>query len=88
MMGGKAQGNLPGLDWGGAMVLSIKYQSPLVNLRQSLQVSAWNILSLREDEHMSLSSDLCKAFNLLNGNALWRILGLCRVPPKLIDLIF
>ena len=31
--------------------------------------------------------DLCKAFDSVNGDALWRILGLCGVPPKLIDLM-
>ena len=31
--------------------------------------------------------DLCKAFNSVNRDALWRILGLCGVPPKLIDLM-
>ena len=31
--------------------------------------------------------DLCKAFDSVNRDALWRILGLGGVPPKLIDLI-
>ena len=31
--------------------------------------------------------DLRKAFDSLNRDALWRILGLCVVPPKLINLI-
>ena len=31
--------------------------------------------------------DLCKAFYSLNWDALWRILGLRGVPPKLIDLM-
>ena len=30
--------------------------------------------------------DLCKAFDSVNRNVLWRILSLCGVPPKLIDL--
>ena len=30
--------------------------------------------------------DLCKAFDSVNPDALWRILGLRGVPPKLIDL--
>ena len=30
--------------------------------------------------------DLCKAFDSVNRVALWRILGLRGVPPKLIDL--
>ena len=31
--------------------------------------------------------DLCKAFDSVNRDALWRILGLCGVPPKLINLM-
>ena len=31
--------------------------------------------------------DLCKAFESMNRDALWRILGLRGVPPKLIDLM-
>ena len=31
--------------------------------------------------------DLCKAFNSVNRDALWRILGLREVPPKLINLM-
>ena len=31
--------------------------------------------------------DLCKAFDAVNLDALWRILGLRGVPPKLINLI-
>ena len=31
--------------------------------------------------------DLCKAFDSVNQDALWRILGLRGVPPKLIDLM-
>ena len=31
--------------------------------------------------------DLCKAFDSVNQVALWRILGLLGVPPKLIDLM-
>ncbi len=31
--------------------------------------------------------DLCKAFDSVNWDALWRILGLRGVPPKLIDLM-
>ena len=32
--------------------------------------------------------DLCKAFDSVNWDALWRVLGLCGVPPKLINLMF
>ena len=31
--------------------------------------------------------DLCKAFESVSRDALWRILGLRGVPPKLIDLM-
>ena len=31
--------------------------------------------------------DLCKVFDSVNRDVLWRILGLCGVPPKLIDQI-
>ena len=31
--------------------------------------------------------DLCKAFDSVNWDALWRILGLREVPPKWIDLM-
>ena len=31
--------------------------------------------------------DLCKAFDSVNRDALWRSLGLRGVPPKLIDLM-
>ena len=31
--------------------------------------------------------DLCKAFDKVNRDALWRILGLCGVSPKLINLM-
>ena len=31
--------------------------------------------------------DLCKAFDSVNGDALWRILVLCGVSPKLINLM-
>ena len=31
--------------------------------------------------------DLCNAFDSVNRDALWRILGLRGVPPKLIDLM-
>ena len=31
--------------------------------------------------------DLCKAFDSVNWDALWKILGLCGVPPKMINLM-
>ena len=55
MMGGKPRGNIPGSDCGGgAEVSSTRRQSPWVNLRRSLRVGAWNILSQREDDHLSV----------------------------------
>ena len=59
MIGGKQEGNLPGSDCGsvcqgGAEVSSTRRRSPWVNLRWSLQVGAWNVLSLREDDHLYL----------------------------------
>ena len=41
---------------GGAEVSSTRQQSPQLNLKQSLWVGAWNVLSLREDDHLSLLS--------------------------------
>ena len=35
---------------------------------------------------LAVDVDLCKAFDSVNQDALWRILGLRGVPPKLIDL--
>jgi len=70
MRGGKPQGNLPGSDCssacrGGAEVSSNSTQrSPWVNLRLSLWVGAWNILSQREDDHLSLLSS--GAWNILS----------------------
>ena len=59
MIGGKTQGNLPWLDCsgvcqGGAEVSSTRWRSPRVNMRRSLQVGTWNVLSLREEDHLSL----------------------------------
>ena len=61
MMGGKARGKLPGSDCGdvwrsGAEVSSTRRRSPWVNLRRSLRVGSWNVLSLREDDNLSLLS--------------------------------
>ena len=36
---------------------------------------------------LAASVDLCKAFDSVNRDALWRIIGLRGVPPKLIDLM-
>ena len=69
MIGGKARGNLPGSDCGrvcrsGAEVPSTSRRSPWVNLRQSLQVGAWNVLSLRENDHLSLLSSKLKRLDI------------------------
>ena len=69
MIGGKPWGNLPGLNCGGAClggaeVSSIRRRSPLVNLRRSLRVGAWNVLSRREDDHLSLLSSELKRLDI------------------------
>ena len=69
MIGGKAQGSLPGLDCGGvcrggAEVSSTRRRSPRVNLRWSFQVGAWNVLSLRADDHLSLLSSELKRLDI------------------------
>ena len=69
MMGGKPRGNLPGSDCGnvcrgGAEVSSTRRRSPWVNLRWSLWVNAWNILTLIEDDHLSLLSSELKPLNI------------------------
>ena len=62
-------GNIPGSDCGGvwrsgAEVSSTKRWSPWVNLRRSLLVGAWNVLSQREDDHLSLLSSELKRLNI------------------------
>ena len=69
MIGGKPQGNIPGSDCGrvcrsGAEVLSTRRQSSWVNLRWSLRVGAWNVLSRREDDHLSLLSSELKRLDI------------------------
>ena len=69
MIGGKPRGNLPGSDCGsvrrgGAEVSSTRKRSPWVNLRRSLRVGAWNVVSLREDDHLSLLSSELKRLNI------------------------
>ena len=49
---------------GGAEVSSTRRQSPRVNLRQSLRVGAWNVLSQREDDHLSLLSSELKRLDI------------------------
>ena len=58
MMGGKALGKLSvsdcrGVWWSDAGVLYTRRRSPWVNLRQSIQVGAWNIPSRREDDPLT-----------------------------------
>ena len=69
MLGGKSQGKLPGLDcggvwWSGSEVSSTRRRSPWVNLRWYLRVGAWNVLSQREDDHLSLLSSEFKRLNI------------------------
>ena len=37
----------------------------LGNLRQSLRVGAWNVVSLRQDDHLSLLSTELKCLNIV-----------------------
>ena len=53
---GKPWSNIPRSDcgsvcWSIAEVSSTRRRSPWANLRRSLLVGAWNVLSLREDDH-------------------------------------
>ena len=69
MIGGKPQGSIPESDCGrvcqsGAEVSSTRRRSPWVNLRQSLQVGAWNVPSRREDDHLSLLSSELKRLSI------------------------
>ena len=49
---------------GGAEVSSTRQWSPWVNLRQSLQVCAWNVLFQRENDHLYLLSSELKRLNI------------------------
>ena len=49
---------------GGAEVSSTRCQSPRVNVRWSLQVGAWNVLTLREDDHLSVLSSEHQRLNI------------------------
>ena len=69
MIVGKPRGNIPGSDCGrvcrsGAEVSSTRRRSSWVNLRRSLRVGAWNALSLREDDHLSLLSSELKRLDI------------------------
>ena len=69
MTGGKPRGNIPRSDcgsvcWSIAEVSSTRRRSPWANLRRSLLVGAWNVLSLREDDHLSLVSSELKRLNI------------------------
>uniref|UniRef100_A0A8C4X1F8 C2H2-type domain-containing protein n=1 Tax=Eptatretus burgeri TaxID=7764 RepID=A0A8C4X1F8_EPTBU len=79
MIGGKPWGNLPASDCsdvyqGGAEVSSTRRRSPWVNPRRFLQVGARNVLSQREDDHLSLlSSELKRLDNCITAlSAVWR----------------
>ena len=69
MIGGKPRGNIPRSECGsvcrsGAEVSSTRRRSPWVNLRWSLRVGAWNVLSLREDDHLSLLPSELKCLDI------------------------
>ncbi len=67
MIGGKARGKLSGSDCGGVCQggaeIYTRRQS-WVNLRRFLRVSAWNVLSLREDDYLSLLSSELKRLDI------------------------
>ena len=69
MIGGKPRGDILVSDCGrvcqgGAEVSSTRQRSPWVNLRRSLRVGAWNVRSLREDDHQSLLSSKLKRLDI------------------------
>ena len=69
MIGGKTRGKRPRSDCGSvcrddAEVSSTRRRSPWVNLRRYLRVGAWNVLSLREDDHLPLLSSELKRLNI------------------------
>ena len=69
MTGRKPWGNLPGsycsiVCRSGAEVSSTRRRSPCINLRLSLRVGAWNVLSQREDDHLSLLSSEHKRLDI------------------------
>ena len=69
MTGGKPRGNLPRSDCvsvcrGGAEVSSTRRRSPWVIMRWSLRVGAWNVVPLREDDHLSLLSSELKRLDI------------------------
>ena len=64
LIGGKVQGKFTGSDCGSVSRSGAEVSSPWVNLRRSLQVGAWNVLSLREDDHLSLLSSELKRLDI------------------------
>ena len=69
MKGGKPRGNLPGSNCGsvcqsGAEVSSTRRWFPWVSLKRSLWVGAWNVLSLIENNHLSLLSSELKRLDI------------------------
>ena len=51
---------------------STRRQSAWINLRRSLRVGAWNVLSPREDNHLSLLSSELKRLNIVIAKLLER----------------
>ena len=67
-------------------------QSGFTQKRSTLDhVLALRVLTERRREFrqglLAAYVDLCKAFDSVNRDALWRILGLRVVPPKLINVV-
>ena len=67
-------------------------QSGLTAKRSTIHhILALRVLTERRGEFrqglLAAYVDLCKAFDSVNRDALWRIIGLRGVPPKLSDLI-
>ena len=53
-------------------------------------LALWVLTKRKRELRQGLSAayvDLCKAFHSMNQDALWRILGLCEVPEKLINMM-
>ena len=49
---------------GGVEVSSTRRRFPWVKLRWSIRVGTWNVLSLREDDHLSLLSSELRRLNI------------------------
>ena len=70
---------------------SVESSQALHQRGQRLTVSLLSGCSLNADEFrqglLAAFVDLCKAFDSVNRDALWKIIGLHGVPPKLINLM-